>query len=156
MKIGLGPIPNLKQIEGLFIGENGEWPFVGPDRTQVLHYSRSHTTKSELQWLNEPNKVAKKPSNSLLMFYVEDCSVAPQNVESLSFPLIGGSNGDYCLNTVLNVQFLENERIQKEKSSFQYNVFAFYNYEKSRLNLICNIRFCLVDHCPLTIGLACK
>ena len=105
---------------------------------------------------NEPIKVTKKQSNSLLMFYVEDCSVQPQNVDTLSFPLIGGSNGDYCLNTVLDVKFLEDERIQNEKSSFQYNVFAFYNYEKSRLNLICNIRFCLEDHCPLTIGLACK
>ena len=90
------------------------------------------------------------------MFYVEECLVRPLNVEHLSFPLIGGSNGENCLNSVLDVKFLRNERIQNYQSSFQYNVFAFHNYEKSRLNLICTIRFCLIDHCPLTIGLACK
>ena len=105
---------------------------------------------------SEPNEVAKQRSNTLLKFYVEECSVQPQNLESLSFPLIGGSNGEYCLNNILDVKFIEDERIQNDLSSFQYKVFAFYGYESSRLNLICKIRFCLVDHCPLTIGLACK
>lgn len=49
--------------------------------------------------------------NDFLYFHIEECSVYLN--ENITYPLVGGSESDYqCPNKMVQVNFLENSRIQ--------------------------------------------